>query len=447
MKKKILYLYITINCILIVDQPISAQFVVDGDIQNFNAIQTYSDNELINARNRLSFRLNRSLSFGELHSETNLYNNYSDTFDVEIQLRELYLDIYRSNYDVRIGFQRLTTGRSDAGFVTDIYSGIDFNDFLTKEPDEIILGSLAINARLYFHRNSVQFIFNPVHNKSRLPDFNSRWFPIQAIDGPFEVNLFRDDQDFSFKQPNVALSYSNRSMPELDFDLSVLYWNYSAPSFGIRLDHIDNPQNLELNLLETYEQSLMLGFSGQYQVSSSWFLTTETLFVQNRLLTFSTVPPDQLEQALTDPFTSFQVIGQFTEREDNYLIGKPWVHTMAGLQSEFYGITMSGQVYLEWILNYDQRLLAKPLFPYATVLLSRSLNRERIRLSSLNRFNFTGKDWLLQFSGTYEVADGFEVTIGSNIMGGEEVNPFYGHFSFNQYRDNSFLYSRITYFF
>lgn len=447
MKKKILYHLFTLTTLLLAHQPITAQFVINGNIQNFNAIQTYSDNELINARNRLNISLNKSFSFGELYSETNLYNNYNDSFEFELLLRELYLDLFTSNYDIRIGFQRLISGRSDAGFVTDIYSGIDFRDFLTKEPDEIVLSTLAINVRRYFKQNSIQLIISPIQNRSKLPGFNSRWFPIKSIDGPFEINVLSGKQSYSLSEISGAISYSNRSMPNLDFDVKALYWNYPSPSFGLRLNNIENSQNLELNLIETYDHSLMIGLSGQYQLSPVWFITSETLFVQNRLFTFSNVSKQQMEDSLNDPFTALQVLGQFTEREDNYLMGKPWIHTMAGFQSELYGFTISSQFYLEWILDYDQKILAQPLFSYATLLLSRNFNRDRLRLSTLNRYNVAGRDWLIQFQGTYEIADGFEMTLGTNIMGGNDVEPFYGHFSFNQYQDNSFLFSRITYFF
>tara|TARA_R100001143_G_scaffold63591_1_gene72995 strand:- start:19187 stop:20530 length:1344 start_codon:yes stop_codon:yes gene_type:complete len=446
-KKKILTLLSATLCIIHAHQPITAQSTISGDVQNFSAIQTYSNNDLINARNRLKINVNHATSFGEIHAETQIYHNYNDSFDIELLLRELYSDIYTSDYDIRIGLQRLTTGRSDAGFVTNIYSGIDFRDFLTKEPDEIILGTLAINVRRYFDQNSVQLILSPTHNKSRLPGLSSRWFPIQNIEGPFEIKLLKDNQKYSLSEFSGSLSYSNRSIPNLDIDFNLLYWNYPSPSFGFRFNNIDRGQNVELDLIETYEKSIMVGLSGQVQLSPSWFITGETLFVQNRLFTFSTIPTNQLEAASNDPFTAFQVLSQFSERNDNYLMGKPWIHTMAGVQSEMFGITISGQLYLEWILDYDQRILAQPFFPYATLLLTRTFYRDRLNLSSLYRFNFAGNDWLYQLQGTYEITDGFEATIGTNLMGGNEADPYYGHFSFNQYRDNSFIFLRITYYF
>ena len=446
MKKKTTRLLLSFICILFAHQPITAQFVIDGNVQNFNAIQTYSNHELVSARNRVNILLNRSLRFGEFVSEFHLYNNYSDSFEFDLLFRELFINIFTTNYDVKIGLQRLRTGRSNTGFITDIYSGIDFREFLTKEPNEIELGTLAINIRRYFNQNSIQLIINPLQNRSRLPEIDSRWFPVQ-IGGPIALNLINYDQKRLFSQLNGALRYSNRSIPELDLDLNVSYWTYPTPSLGFRFKNRTDPQNLELDLFETYEQSLMLGLSAQYQLSSSWFLTTETLFVQNRLFTFITVPQDQLENTLTNPELAFQVINQLEDRDDNYLTEKPWVHTMAGLQSEIYGITISGQLYLEWILNYDQNLFSQQFFPYATILLSRSMNRDRLQLSTLNRYNFAGNDWLFQFQSTYEISDGFEVSMGINLMNGNDVEPFYGHFSFSQYRNNSFIFSRITYYF
>lgn len=428
-------------------QPITAQFTIDGNVQNFNALGTYSNNELITARNRLDIRLKRSFTFGDFHSETHLYNYYQDSFDFELMFREIYLDYFTTNYDIRIGLQRLTTGRSDAGFVTDIYSGIDYRDFLTKEPEEIVLGTMAINIRRYFNQNSIQLILNPFRNRSRLPDSGSRWFPVQSIDAPIPVDLRRDEQNYSLTHLNSSLNYAHRSIPNMDFDINLLYWNYPAPSLGIRLNNGNNLQNAEFELFETYQQSFMVGLSGLYQISSRLFLTSETLFVQNRLFTFTTLPVDLLENAFEDVLSAIQFLNQFENRDDNYLMGKPWIHTMAGLQTDLFGFTLSSQFYLEWILDYDQNILAQQFFPYATFRLSRLLNRDRLQLTALNRYNFAGNDWLLQFQGTYEMTDGLEFTIGTNLMGGDQIDPFYGHFSFNQYRDNSFIFTRITYYF
>ena len=447
MKKNLLNFILAFFCFQPIYQPITAQFIIDGDIQNYNAVQTYSENELIEARNRLNIQLSRPYSFGELRSEIHIFNTYSDKLDFDIQIKELYLEFFTSNSDVRLGFQRLTTGRTDAGFVTDVYSGVDFRDFLTKEPDEIILGTLAVNIRRYFNQNSIQLLLSPIPYNSKLPGLNSRWFPIQSFDGSIDVNLIKESQNYSLSEFSGAISYSNRSTPNFDFDVKALYWNYPSPSFGFRFNNINNPQSLSLDLFETYEQSLMIGLSGQYRLTSSLFLNTEALFVQGRLFTFSTVPKDQLDEALNDPFRTFQVLQQFTERDDNYLKRKPWLHSMAGLQSDLFGYTISGQLYLEWILDYDKEILSRPLFPYATLLVTRSLIRERLQLSALNRFNFTGRDWLFQFQSIYEVLDGLEITLGANLMGGNEADPFYGHFSFNQYRDNSFIFSRITYYY
>lgn len=448
MKRITISLLLAIISSPFISQPITAQFTTEGDIQNYNALGIDSNTEFIAARNRLNFRLKRTFIFGEFYSETHLLNHYQDSFDFELIFRELYLDLFTSDYDIRIGLQRLTTGRSDAGFVTDIYSGIDYREFLTKGPSEILKGTLAINIRRYFNENSIQLIINPFqNNRSILPKTGSRWFPIQNMDTSIPVNLLKSERNFSISHLNGSLNYAHRAIPDLDFDLNLYYWNYPVPSLGFRLNNGDNFQNLDIDLIETYQQSFMAGFSGQYQFSNRLFLTTETLFVHNRLLTFTTIPVNQLENSLDDVLSAVQLLNQFENREDYYLMEKPWIHTMAGIQTDLFGFTISSQFYLEWILNYDRQLLAKPIFPYATFSLSRLLNRDRVRLTTIQRYNFIGNDWLFQFQGSYDVIDGLEFTFGTSLMGGNEIDPFYGHFSYYQYRHNRFISTSITYYF
>ena len=428
-------------------QPVIAQFIIDGDIQNYNALSISSDNELINARNRLNLQIERKFSFGNLYSEAHLFNNYHDSFDFEWIFREFYLDVFTPNYDIRIGLQKLTAGRSDAGFVTDIYSGLDYRDFLTKEPEEIVLGTLAMNIRRYFNQNSIQLLINPFHKKSILPDSDSRWFPVQNSEIPIPVRLKRADQKNSLSGLSGSLNYAHRSTPNLDFDVSFLYWNYPVPSLGYQLNNSNSVQNIELDLYETYQRSFMIGFSGLYQLTDRWFLISETLFVRNRLFTFTTFPSELLENAFENNLSAIQLLSRFENREDNYLMGKPWIHSMAGVRTDLSGFTLSSQIYLEWILDYNPEILANQYYPYVTFSVSRLLNRDRLRLTAINRYNFIGNDWLLQFLGLYEIIDGLDFSLGTNLMGGEETAPLYGHFSFNQYRDHSFIFSRITYYF
>jgi hypothetical protein len=165
----------------------NGQFVINGLYQNYNAFQTIPDYELLAGRNRLRLKLNKSLDLGGLYAESDLIHRYTESDHIEIQLREIYLDWYFDNLDLRIGKQTIIWGRADGGFITDILSPVDLREFLTQSISDLRFGITAINAIRYFGANSLQLIVSPTFQKDLLPAQESPWFPVQTIDSPFPL--------------------------------------------------------------------------------------------------------------------------------------------------------------------------------------------------------------------------------------------------------------------
>lgn len=443
-----LTLFIVVLCLL---TDVSAQSDVSGKLQNYSAFQTTGDNELTTFRNRLRFALNKSISSGTVYSEIDFINSHPNLTKTDITVRQAYFDFFSSNYDFRIGKQEIIWGVSDGGFVTDILTPVDLSEFLTQEPSDLRIGLIAASATRYYGNNSLQIVASPTIQKNLLPSPDSRWFPVQTFPDNFPsiipIQFRSSEQDPTISDIQIASKFSWRPTLDLSLDFMLYHWAHPMPAYAIQIQPPTFANGPAVSLTETYQTSPMVGYSSSWQLTDSWIVKSEALFVYERLFTFLPVSVNRLEQALDDPQIAFEVLQEFEIRDDGYLLSKPWYQQMIGVQTDLYGITMSLQGYVEVILDYEDRILPQKVFPYATFLAQRSFLRDRLQGIVVNRYNFFGEDFWVQTQGVYEVADGLEAALGVNLFGGEQVSPFYGHFTFQQYRDNSFLFGQISLFF
>jgi len=418
-----------------------------GILKNYNAVQIYNENEFVAGRNRFQIQFNQNTSFGELVAEVDLIDRYSSGREFEVLPRELYADWYTSSYDIRIGKQSIIWGKSNGAFVNDILTPVDLREFLTQDMSDLRIGVTAINVRRYFDNSSLQLILSPAIATDLLPDSDSRWFPVQTLPAiiPFRFRGPAYDNDLSNTQ--LAARFSWRPTLSLDIDLMGYHWAHPMPAYSIQPNFFSLQELPQVTLKETYRTSPMAGYSITWQPGDTWIFSTEGLFVNERLFTFLPVSINRLEDALDNPLEALQVIQDFDIRSDGYLLTKPWVQQMIGIQTSFKGVTAGLQGYLEIILNYEDRILPQRFFPYLSAFGQRAFLRDRLQVFTVGRYNIFGQDYWAQLQGTYEIADGFEFTLGSNIFGGPSISPFYGHLTFRQFRDNSFIFAQTAVYF
>jgi hypothetical protein len=418
-----------------------------GVFKNYNAFQIYNDNDLIAGRNRLGLKVNQSLSIGEIVAEIDVVDRYSSGREFELLPREIYADWYTSNYDIRIGKQSIIWGKSNGAFVNDILTPVDLREFLTQDMSDLRVGVTAINVRRYFGSNTLQFVVSPSISTDLLPEANSRWFPLQTIPTPLPFRFRSSTPDNKLANVQLAARFTWRPTLSLDVDLMAYHWAHPMPAYSIQPNFFTLQQLPEVTLRETYKTSPMAGYTVTWQPGDKWIFSAEGLFVNERLFTFLPVSISRLEDALENPIEGLQVLQEFDIRPDGYLLTKPWIQQMVGVQTSFSGITAGLQAYLEVILNYEDRILPQQLFPYVSAFGQRSFLQDRLQVFTVGRYNIYGQDYWAQVQGTYEIADGFEFTLGTNIFGGPSISPFYGHLTFNQFEDNSFLFAQTAIYF
>jgi len=435
--------------IMLCGKPAGAQTTLGGNLQNYNAFQTTGDHLLIAGRNRLRMEANHSLSRGSIHINSDLYHRYSEReHDLELLLREAWIDVYFENSDLRAGVQTVSFGRSASSFVTDILTPLDLRESLTQDFSDLRMGFVAANYIRYFGQNYLQLIASPAFQPHRLPEADSRWFPEPDLPEFVPLNYTGQEAREGLRNLHSAARFAWRSRSNLDLDLMLYYWSHPAPAYALELAIEPDLASSAFNLVESYQPSPMAGYSLAWRPGGgSWEITTETLFVQRRLFTYLPVPVSQLEAAMDDPQLAIQLLPEFITENDGFLAEKPWIHTMLGARYETRGWTFAAQGFLEYILNYDDELLPQEFFPAITTFAGRSFFRERLDTMALGHYNIYAEDFWIQWQGGFEWSDDIEIAGGVNLFGGPDITPFYGHFTFNRYRPNSFLFLKLTAYF
>lgn len=451
----------------IISSPVAAQVTFTGFIRNYNAVKHTPGHDILIGRNRLRLNLTKSFSMGEIAISNDLQNLYSEAADSLVyRLREAYVDLYFPESDLRIGKQMLVWGRADGTFITDILTPVDLSDFLTQDFADLRKGVTAINYTRYFGSDFLQLVVNPVFNPNEIPEPESRWFPRQIV--PTTINTIYLEEDRRPRLENVQLAgrYGFRSNLNYDLDISVLYWHDPNPSYfkDINLDQqagLPMPKLLKnmqgslkgsaqagsLELTETYTQSFITAYSGSAQLFDKLLLTSESAYYNRRRFDYLSDELRELNFQNPGLAEQLQIAQIFNQNDDGFLKERPSLISMVGLQYELLDITISTQFINEHIFRYDPDILQEQDYYYSTLLLQRSFLRDKWGFRAFGRYNYQGKDFWINPELTYSGIDSFEAAIGSQVFGGKEPDPFYGHLSFKNFAPNSFSYLKISAYF
>lgn len=428
---------------------LKAQVNFNGVLQNYLAAQTTKDYEFIAARNRFRIQVDKPTDFGGLQTELDLIHRFDQSQEIEIQLKEAYIEWFLQNYDLRIGHQKIIWGRANGSFITDIITPVDLREFLTVSAEDIRFGITSFNAIRYFGENSVQLVVAPFFQRDLLPGADSRWFPalqISSAFSPIPVTTDYPNPNFNLDDVQAALRYNLLSPDIIDLDLFLMRWTHPTPAYDLSIGFNTLPTPISLELVESYENSWMSGLSSTVEVHPKLFILAEALFAHKKL--FTQVPFTNLNEL--DAPTDFQDLIEIVNSADlsnGFLTSKPWIHSMAGLRTEILKTTIDAQFFMEGIFDYQDEIIQEEIYRYATLLATRSFLRDRLQLLTLSRYNIDTEDFWIQFQGQYELNDNLQLTLGTNLFGGEKSDNISGHLNFSQFRKNSFLFSKIALYF
>lgn len=366
----------------------------------FSIVQNTFDLKFEHSRNQVAFRVNPYLY------------QYADR-DLEIGLREAYLDIFFNRMDFRLGKQQIIWGKADGVFITDIISPKNLSEFLLPDFDEIRIGITALKADYYLGDYTLEAVWIPAFSATVAPDAGSIWYKTPSF--PIAPNFDYSQKEITPQLKNSELFAKFSAMTSLiDFEVMAGYAWDDDPTMHIQKTIDPATQQLSGITLLPQHHRLTVGGGSFSTTVGAFVLRGEGAYYSGKY--FQTENP-----TATDGIT-----------EEDYL------HYLVGLDFNIGDIRISSQFIQQAILDYDDQIANDEFENTATILVSRTFLRETLKMELFSYIGLSNEDALIRPKVTYDFTDGFQFLLGANIFTGNEGR-------FGQYDNNDMLYFKVKY--
>lgn len=345
-----------------------------------------------------------------------LYNSDS----LELNLREIYMDMYFKNFDLRIGKQQIVWGKADGVFITDIVSPLNLTEFLLPDFDEIRKGVIASKLDYYIGSSTLEAIVIPQFSPTVRPDANSIWYIQPEFLAPVTYDWSKSTINPSLENSELFLKWSAMTS-NVDFELMGGYTWDDTPTMHIRkqfeMDNTTTPSTptlTGLTITPQYHRLTVAGGSFSTEIKGIIF---------------------RGEGAYFD--------GKYFQTEDplatDAIVQKNYINYVAGLDFNIGNVKFSTQFIQKYILDYNEQISENEFQNTATFMAHYDMMRETLHLELFSYIGLSNKDALIRPKISYDFDDSFSVLLGANIFVGDSDGQF------GQYKDNSMLYTKIKY--
>ncbi len=391
---------------------LNAQIIHHGFVRTYLGALTEQDGEYSVLQNTFDWKLDYGKGDVELY--VNPVFNYDALNDnLDLKLRQAYMDIYFDNFDLRIGKQQIIWGKADGVFITDVISPRDLSEFILPDFEEIRIGINAVKFDYYIGNSTLEAVWIPTFEPTVLPESNSIWAP-KMPDFPMPVNYDYSNNDVENKltESEIAIKYSYLGSA-IDFELMAAYLWDDNPAMHIYMPEDAIPgQPFILTIKPEYHRLPLAGASFSKAVGGAVVRGEGAYYFEKRFAA-----------------------------EDLSLNGvkeKDYVHYLIGYDHNWFGLNVSFQFIQEYILDYEEDLRNEEFSSTLTFLVTEDFLRETMRLEFFTYYGLNNEDALMRPKIAYDLADGFEVQLGANIFVGEMGN-------FGQYDENDMLFMKLRY--
>jgi len=345
-----------------------------------------------------------------------MYNADSLNFS----MRELYLDLYFDNFDLRIGKQQVVWGKADGVFITDIVSPLNLTEFLLPDFDEIRTGVIAAKLNYYIGNGTLEAIWIPQFTPTIRPGAGSIWYIEPDFPAPATFDWSKSEISPSLENSEFFLKYSAMTS-KIDFEIMGGYTWDDNPTLHIQkefvIDSTSMPPSPSLSgLIVTPEHHRLTIAGGAFSTEIKGIIFRgEAAYYNGKY--FQT----------TDPLAT------------DAIIQKDYLHYVAGVDFNLGNVKMSAQFIQQYILDYNDLMYQDEAVNTATFLAHYDMFRETLHLELFSYIGLTNSDALIRPKVTYDFDDSFSILLGGNIFVGDEQGQF------GQYGDNSMVYAKIKY--
>ncbi len=399
MKRTVLIIVILVFAFML-----DAQITHRGFVRTYLGTLTEQDGEYSVLQNTFDWKLDYGkgdvVLFVNPVFDYNALNN-----NLDISLRQAYMDIYFDNFDLRIGKQQIIWGKADGVFITDIISPRDLSEFILPDFEEIRIGINAVKFDYYLGNSTFEVVWIPTFQPTIAPGKGSIWYKnMLDFTMPIVYDYHNYDVGNKLSESEIALKYSYLGSA-IDFELMAAYmWDDNLAM------HIFPRPDTTLLIKPEYHRLPLAGASFSKAVGGAIVRGEGAYYFEKRFA--------------ADDFTV------------NGIREKDYVHYLIGYDHNWFGVNVSFQFIQEYILDYENDIRNDEFSNTMTFLVMEDFLRETLRLEFFTYYGINNKDALLRPKIAYDFADGFEVQLGANIFIGEEGN-------FGQYDKNDMIYLKL----
>jgi hypothetical protein len=326
--------------------------------------------------------------------------------NLEVSLRQAYMDIYFDNFDLRIGKQQIIWGKADGVFITDVISPRDLSEFILPDFEEIRIGINAVKFDYYLGNSTLEAVWTPTFQPTIVPKKGSIWYQMQDFPMPIVYDYHSYDVGNKLSESEIALKYSYLGSA-IDFELMAAYMWDDNPAM-----HIYTQPDTTLLIKPEYHRLPLVGASFSKAVGGAVVRGEGAYYFEKRF-------------AVED----MAVNGV---KEEDY------AHYLVGYDHNWFGVNVSFQFIQEYIIGYEEDIRNDEFSNTMTFLISEDFLREALRVEFFTYYGINNEDALLRPRIVYDIADGFEFQLGANIFIGEEGN-------FGQYDKNDMMFIKLKY--
>jgi len=404
-------------------------------------------------RNRL--RLNTFFDQGSVAGHLSLdvrSDKVSQESELEISLREAYVDIYFNHADLRIGKQQVVWGKADGLFINDIVCPLDMRMFLLQDFDNIRMGLSMMKANVYLYNWTLEGVWIPEFEPWEFAEQGSDWeFQLGPPDTLYVYSPFPPTScavPFGNKVPMI-LHIDEPSLPEISLKNS---------EFGLKISSFILGMDLSILFLN--------GFSDHpiAQIDSANITVSEMLLSVEKIDSYMT-PIYYRSNMLGFNFSRsiFSMVirgemGYFTDRRFTDFEASP-LYSASDFFQGMIGLDMTGpfnsgisfQGIRQQILDYRDSMVDDEVSHMTSILFRGSFWRETAYLIVLGIIDLSKIEWedydfrksagLSRIAFDYSWTDGLIFSIGTDILWGEKDSIF------GQFEANDNLFFKVKYYF
>jgi len=391
---------------------ISAQSLsFNGYVRNYSGMLFSDDNYYSIIQN--TFSLNIEKSGGKVAFKVNPYINHYQNKELEMGLRQVYLDIFFNSMDIRVGKQQIIWGKADGVFITDVISPKNLREFLLPDFDEIRMGVTAVKIDYYMGNNTLELVFVPVFTPTKLPERDSIWSPDMNFKLQYVFDYSKKEVLRNLGNSEVFLKYSVLSSA-VDFELMGGYmWDDDPTLHTIKTVDMTT---MQIRTLKITPQHHRLGLFG-----GSFSTTLGGVVIRGEGAYYFGKYFQSSEKKLKDG-----------------VIDKNYIHYLLGLDFTLADIKMSIQFIQQVILDYNDFILKDRSDNTMTFLARKDFLRETLALELFAYIGLNDGDSLIRLKTVYKLVDGFDILLGVNIFSGSKGK-------FGQYDQNDMVYVKLKY--